>query len=241
MHREHSDCFFVLGGELTFELGPDAARTVVAAGGFVLVPPGVVHTFRNEGPADADFLNLHAPSKGFADHLRDGGSGDAFDTFDPPPDGGRPASEAIVRAAGEGETLELGPSTVTVKVGGSDAIGSLAVCENTIAAGFPGPIPHRHARMVDSFWVLQGTLTVLAGDETVAVGPGGFAAMPPGARHTFSNPSDLPVRVINVFAPGGFEAYLREFAAIAARDPGSLPDPATMARLAAKYDFEPLP
>lgn len=241
VHREHSDCFYVLGGELTFELGAERESLRAPAGSFVMVPPGVVHTFRNEGPADADFLNLHAPSRGFADHLRSGGDGADFDTFDPPADGGRPASDAIVRAAGEGETLELGPSTVTIKVSGDDSIGSVAVCENTIAAGFPGPIPHRHATMVDSFWVLAGTLTVLAGDEALDVGAGGFALVPPGARHTFSNPGDLPVRVLNVFAPGGFEGYLRDFAAVAAANPSALPDPETMARLAARYDFEPLP
>jgi hypothetical protein len=43
----------------------------------------VIHTFRNEGPGDARFLNLHAPSKGFIQHLREGGDPDRFDTFEP--------------------------------------------------------------------------------------------------------------------------------------------------------------
>jgi mannose-6-phosphate isomerase-like protein (cupin superfamily) len=80
-HREHSDCFYVLEGRLVFEL--DGERTEATAGGFVAVPPLVVHTFRNEGPGDARFLNLHAPSKGFIEHLRDGGDPDRFDTYDP--------------------------------------------------------------------------------------------------------------------------------------------------------------
>jgi quercetin dioxygenase-like cupin family protein len=80
-HREHSDCFFVLDGRLVFEL--DGERTEAAAGDFVAVSPLVIHTFRNEGPGDARFLNLHAPSKGFIQHLRDGGDPDRFDTFDP--------------------------------------------------------------------------------------------------------------------------------------------------------------
>jgi mannose-6-phosphate isomerase-like protein (cupin superfamily) len=75
--------FYVLGGELTFELGPEGEAVRAGGGAFVMVPPGVVHSFRNDGPADADFLNLHAPSKGFADHLRAGGGGGEFDTFDP--------------------------------------------------------------------------------------------------------------------------------------------------------------
>jgi mannose-6-phosphate isomerase-like protein (cupin superfamily) len=80
-HREHSDCFFVLDGRLVLEL--DGERTEVSVGDFIAVPPLVIHTFRNEGPGDARFLNLHAPSKGFIQHLRDGGDPDQFDTYDP--------------------------------------------------------------------------------------------------------------------------------------------------------------
>src|SRR5215207_8533541 len=79
-HREHSDCFFVLEGRLVFEL--DGERTEANAGDFVAVSPLVVHTFRDEGPGDARFLNLHAPSKGFVERLREGGDPDRFDTFD---------------------------------------------------------------------------------------------------------------------------------------------------------------
>jgi mannose-6-phosphate isomerase-like protein (cupin superfamily) len=80
-HCEHHDCFYVLEGRLVFEL--DGERIEVGAGAFAAVPPGVVHTFRNEGPGDARFLNIHAPSKGFIDHLRNGGDGDRFDTHEP--------------------------------------------------------------------------------------------------------------------------------------------------------------
>ncbi len=80
-HREHIDCFFVLEGRLVFDIEGD--RTEAHVGDFVTVPPMVVHTFRNEGPGDARFLNLHAPSKGFIQHLRDGADPDRFDTFDP--------------------------------------------------------------------------------------------------------------------------------------------------------------
>src|SRR5215204_5145272 len=47
VHREHTDAFYVLDGELTFGLGPDGEPVSVAAGGFVAVPPNVVHSFRN--------------------------------------------------------------------------------------------------------------------------------------------------------------------------------------------------
>jgi mannose-6-phosphate isomerase-like protein (cupin superfamily) len=94
IHREHSDAFFILTGELNFGIGPEVERITAGPGTFVLAPPEVVHTFRNDGPGEATWLNLHAPSKGFAEFLRDPDF--VWDSFDAPADGGRPRSEAVV-------------------------------------------------------------------------------------------------------------------------------------------------
>jgi quercetin dioxygenase-like cupin family protein len=104
VHREHTDAFYVIEGELTFELGPESERILAAAGDFVAVPPNLVHSFVNQGSGDARFINIHAPDKGFAAFLRDSREGlDAsFDSFDPPADGGRPAAEAIVARPRQG-------------------------------------------------------------------------------------------------------------------------------------------
>jgi quercetin dioxygenase-like cupin family protein len=92
VHREHTDAFYVLEGELTFAVGPDAGEIRVAAGGYVAVPPGVQHSFLNDGDADARWLNLHAPDMAFAAFMRGQRDGIPvpWDSFDPPPDGGAP-------------------------------------------------------------------------------------------------------------------------------------------------------
>jgi mannose-6-phosphate isomerase-like protein (cupin superfamily) len=94
VHHEHLDAFFILTGELNFGLGPEVERVTAPAGAFVAAPPHVIHTFRNDGPADATWLNFHAPSAGFANFLRD--SSQAWDSFDAPEDGGAPLDEAVV-------------------------------------------------------------------------------------------------------------------------------------------------
>jgi mannose-6-phosphate isomerase-like protein (cupin superfamily) len=94
IHKEHLDAFFVLSGDLVFRVGPELEPVTAGPGTFVAAPAEVVHTFRNEGPDEATWLNLHAPSKGFATFLRDPDF--VWDSFDAPADGGRPASEAIV-------------------------------------------------------------------------------------------------------------------------------------------------
>ena len=70
VHHEHTDAFYVLEGELTFELGPDADSVTVPAGEFVAVPPNVVHSFRNAGEQPARWLTIHAPDCGFAAFVR---------------------------------------------------------------------------------------------------------------------------------------------------------------------------
>jgi hypothetical protein len=71
----------------------------VAAGGLAAVPPGVVHSVRNAGDRDAAWLTIHAPDGGFADFMRGvrDGVDVAWDFAPPPPGGGLPASEAVVR------------------------------------------------------------------------------------------------------------------------------------------------
>jgi mannose-6-phosphate isomerase-like protein (cupin superfamily) len=245
IHREHADCFWILDGELTFELANERVRA--PGGGFVLVPPEVVHTFRNEGPGHASFLNIHAPGKGFDGHLRalrDAGSSEVeeaaaerFDTFDPPAGGGRRALDALVRRPGDGEVLSVGPSQIAFKAGREHGMGSLSLTDTTVAPGFPGPVPHYHETFVDSFWVLDGTLTLLLGDQTLHATAGTYALVPPRVVHTFSNPGEEPVRLLNLMAPGGFEQYLKEVAARA--PPGGQPDQGLMAEIASRHDFHP--
>ena len=86
VHREHVDSFYVLDGELAFALGPEAERTRLQAGSLLAVPVNLIHSFVNEGPTEAQFLNFHTPDGGFADFLRAGrgGAEAAFDSCDPP-------------------------------------------------------------------------------------------------------------------------------------------------------------
>jgi mannose-6-phosphate isomerase-like protein (cupin superfamily) len=59
-HRDEDDSFYVLEGELTF--GVEGEEVVAGPGTFVLVPPGIEHTFRNDGDVPVRFVNVHAPA-----------------------------------------------------------------------------------------------------------------------------------------------------------------------------------
>ena len=60
LHRSWDEAFYVLAGTVTFLI--DGRTSAVAAGGFVFVPRGVLHTFWNEGDAPARQLTVFAPA-----------------------------------------------------------------------------------------------------------------------------------------------------------------------------------
>jgi quercetin dioxygenase-like cupin family protein len=67
-HATLHDMFYVLDGTLTLLLGE---RTIEAGPGtFACVPPGVVHTFRNDSDGPVRVLNFNTPG-GFERYMRE--------------------------------------------------------------------------------------------------------------------------------------------------------------------------
>ena len=113
----------------------------------------------------------------------------------------------VVRGA---EGAEVWPWTV--KTAGSDNDDRFDFMVGTIDY-LTGPPLHVHAEQDDTFYVLEGVLTVQSGDEIIDVGPGDFVTVPPGVPHTFDNVrADQPaVRAINIMTPGGYAEAIDEF------------------------------
>jgi mannose-6-phosphate isomerase-like protein (cupin superfamily) len=65
--------------------------------------------------------------------------------------------------------------------------------------------PHVHDAEDDAFYILEGEMTFIHGDKELAAAPGTFVLVPPGVEHGFRNDGEIPVRMINVHAPGGFD------------------------------------
>lgn len=61
VHHAHEEGFYVLEGEIEFAVNAETVR--VEAGGWVLVPIGVPHTFRNAGETPARFLTIITPNR----------------------------------------------------------------------------------------------------------------------------------------------------------------------------------
>jgi mannose-6-phosphate isomerase-like protein (cupin superfamily) len=142
---------------------------------------------------------------------------------------------AIIQQPGQGERLIYGDGDVSVVLAaGTATAGAFSVVEHQLAPGAVGPPLHKHERLVDAFYILEGTLTLQVDDRTVAASAGTFACFPPGVAHTFSNRSDDPVRVLNINAPGGWDDVLRALVPAAG---GRAADQAETGRIAAARDM----
>ena len=143
--------------------------------------------------------------------------------------------EPIVIAETDGEVYDAGG--VRLRFLAQSPEQPIAVTDNTVPPGFPGPVRHRHARMTDVFFVLEGELTFDLDDEQRTLGAGSFVLVPPGMVHTFANRGSVPARFLSVYQPSGNEQYLKE--AMRRMAEGRSWSPAEMAEVAARYDFEP--
>lgn len=148
----------------------------------------------------------------------------------------RPDSRPIVLLPGEGEQIADGPTTIVMKATAATTNGAFSIAETTFPPGAVGPPPHTHQTTTDTFYVLEGTLRIYLADAELDAPAGTYALVPPGVTHTFGNPSDAPVRFLNINAPGGWEHYLRDLAAAMAG--GAMPGSADFARVIANYDIQ---
>lgn len=106
-------------------------------------------------------------------------------------------TEAIVLRPGEGESLFGG--RVLLK----SALPELTITASVFPDARPGAAPHCHRDHADAFYVLDGRLGFLVGDEEHELGPGGFVYAPPGVVHGFRSLS--PTRFLRG-GPGPFDS-----------------------------------
>ena len=90
---------------------------------------------------------------------------------------------------------------INVLLRGEQSAEQIAVMDNTVSAGFPGPPLHHH----DFTFQLE--------DELFTRKQGELAFAPRGVPHTFANLSGAEARTLIVCTPAGFERYFDRMAA----------------------------
>lgn len=149
----------------------------------------------------------------------------------------------IARHTGEGEALWFLGSLVTIKASGEDTGGRMAVVEHLSPRGSGSPL-HVHRNEDESFYVLEGELTLWVDGQTIVAQAGSFVYGPRDVPHTFIVSSD-EARFLLIAEPAGFDSFVRAVGEPAeqlvipppATEP---PDIAALSAIAAQYGIEVL-
>src|SRR5262250_3121093 len=90
----------------------------------------------------------------------------------------------------ESGTAYWGPGELmTFLITGEESSGAIFMSEISVAPGGGTP-PHIHHREDEAFRILEGTLTIQVGGDTITASAGDFAFLPRGIAHSFKNTGD---------------------------------------------------
>lgn len=226
IHHEHTDAFYVLEGELTFEIGREAETIIVRAGGFVAAPPRVAHSFANNSDRPARWLTIHAHDGGFAAFMRGirDGVKVQWDISPVPADGGLPANEATIspdeRGEGDNQPCRL-----------RFALPDLYVAEWRLRGPQHSNLPlHDQDSQIDTFLILDGAAEATLADTTQTVGPGTLISLQHAVQYTLHQHGPGPVRILSLHTPSSglrgprpAESMSEMTASIVARDAPQVP------------------
>lgn len=107
---------------------------------------------------------------------------------------------AVVRHD-EAEVVGGPPSTVRLLLDADATGGALSTQRVTLGSGADGAVPHHHDNGSELFYVLDGSLQVLAGEEVLTLGAGDMAVVPPKTAHAFGAAPGAPADVLIVITP----------------------------------------
>lgn len=142
--------------------------------------------------------------------------------------------QSKVLAPGAGDSFSMMGVTVTPKVVSQDTGGAYCLLEQQVLPGGGSP-PHIIYEADKVIYVISGTFTILAGEETVQAEAGACVIIPRGVIHNFKNVGTEPGKILVSLTPAGHEEFLRELSSIAQNGP---PDKAKMAEVARRHHIE---
>jgi quercetin dioxygenase-like cupin family protein len=123
---------------------------------------------------------------------------------------------------------------VHIHISAAQTDGSFALLESTGPAGDQTPL-HVHHLDDEGFYVLEGEITLWAGDEKHVLGAGESILAPRGVPHTL-RVGDRDARWLVTSTPAGFEAFVR--AAGSTEPQAALPSPDELTRVASEHGIE---
>jgi mannose-6-phosphate isomerase-like protein (cupin superfamily) len=146
-----------------------------------------------------------------------------------------PGPKPLVILPGAGEKGSFGGIDAIFKLDKTHTAGNLGIVEMTVKPGYLAAPPHLHHNFDEICYLQEGSLNVMIGKEVTEIHAGSWHVRPRGIIHTFWNSGKQPAKVIELYTPGGFEAYLKDLAELFKQNPN--PPAPKIQSLAAKYDM----
>lgn len=115
---------------------------------------------------------------------------------------------AVFLKRGHGRSYDMGRIKAVFKADGDETCDQYSVSEWWMEPNTKGIGAHSHDRENEIFYVLEGTMSFLVGDTWRDAEQGSFIFVPAGVQHDFENRSNSCAGVLNIFAPGAFEANM---------------------------------
>jgi quercetin dioxygenase-like cupin family protein len=155
------------------------------------------------------------------------------------------ANQAKRIPAGTGAAYWGPGELMTFLLTGEETGGAIFLSEIFVAPGGGTP-PHIHHREDEAFRMLEGTLTIQVGGDTITASAGDVAFLPRGIAHSFKNPGDGYAKALVLITPAGLEGFFTEVFERAV-DRSAAPPPASKELIgralavAPRYGLELLP
>lgn len=118
------------------------------------------------------------------------------------------ATRGYTLQAGAGKAVWLFDGLLTWKAAAGDTGGEWELVEQLCPRGFAPPM-HAHSREAEAFYVLDGEVTFVLGDEIVAGLPGSFLYVPRNTKHSFVVESPV-AKFLSFAIPGTVGAFIDE-------------------------------
>lgn len=144
----------------------------------------------------------------------------------------------VVVRSWEAPTLRWGAEGKVRIIAGAGSTNRLfSVVEVTDPPGVGAPL-HVHHGEAEAFYILEGTVELTCGKETVVGHAGDFICAPKDVPHKYVVAGDQPARLLLLFSRPGFEQFFAEGGVPLDQPPAGPPDAEAFRRLVKKYDME---
>ncbi len=115
------------------------------------------------------------------------------------------AKQSIVLRPNEGRKYNMGFMQAVFKADEDETDCGYSISEWWLDANSDGPGGHLHENNDEIFYIIEGRLSILIGDEWIEAEKGSFIRIPANTLHDFANRTNSRAGLLNFFIPGGFE------------------------------------